>query len=972
MAKARQQYFADEVSLFKEARTITFDENLLNKINDIDTRAEENVIEIVKVNSVPLPVDAQKAVNVSVPLVEDSLNSIDDKKSLSARQWKILYDYILNLQSRGRFLSNWDASNGQPVTAPFGTSYNYNPWDYYVVTILATDPTQNLRPDWPTYTWSASQVFETETLDEADMYIYDWAQWLLQKNTARQIAIDPQLDVTSPRAVENRAIANAINLKQNILHEWNNIHIDPNTNVISADNTTYSNLPAAEGWVDVSLVTTGDKYNWDHKQDKLIAHTNITIDPVTNKISATDTTYPNLPEAENWQADTLVTTGDKYNWNHKQDGITWGDNITIVNNTISADNDAAIWWKITGTLSNQVDLQTALDAKQNKLFPGDNITINPNTNVISATNTTYTAADFDIKDLADSSNLRNLWSDKQDYIADLSTIRAWAAKWMTALQPWQVDNVSELINDAGYITKAVSDLTNYYNKNETYTKTEVDALIANFAWFKVVSVLPATWLTTLIYLLWPSANNTYEEYIYTENQWVKIWETTVDLSNYFHKVNDDSNDIIEWTSHLFMTPAERLQVSKTTNVNSWDETKASIEQKLWAASPTNNGYLSNTDWNTFNNKQNKLLAGVGIVINWDSIATSLVAWNGININWNVITNTKPFDPTNESQSQAWQILRKWWTNTYYWDNENSWVTSVNWRTWAVTVEEFLPRGTWYAWQVLKLNSNWTYSWQNDNTWGWWGGGWTTYYGWDYITIDPNDYINNTAPFLPTPGGSAGQILTKTSNWYKWDDLELPSWSNNVKFWTLNSNTQNPTKQQEIYEWCYADSNNWAVINDTANNDVFIFYKFDSYGTAVFRGTKRISEKRERATGTTSHGWFTKQWQLELDIYPSSLQYRLRVGENPDDDTHTNYLSALWAQYPSAFMPTDAAQPATKKYVDDTVAWAMHGITPWTPVITNNQGWTSYAVSQIWVWTQSDYNNLWQYSDWVIYNIISSS
>ncbi|MBO7716546.1 MAG: hypothetical protein J6S85_23475 [Methanobrevibacter sp.] len=65
-----------------------------------------------------------------------------------------------------------------------------------------------------------------------------------------------------------------------------------------------------------------------------------------------------------------------------------------------------------------------MDAKQNKLFPGDNITINPNTNVISATNTTYTAADFDIKDLADSSNLRNLWSDKQDYIADLSTIRA--------------------------------------------------------------------------------------------------------------------------------------------------------------------------------------------------------------------------------------------------------------------------------------------------------------------------------------------------------------------------------------------------------------------------------------------------------------------------------------------------------------------------------------------------------------------
>jgi hypothetical protein len=67
MAKARQQYFADEVSLFKEARTISFDEDLLQKINDIDARAQENVIEIVKVNSVPLPVDANKAVDVTVP-----------------------------------------------------------------------------------------------------------------------------------------------------------------------------------------------------------------------------------------------------------------------------------------------------------------------------------------------------------------------------------------------------------------------------------------------------------------------------------------------------------------------------------------------------------------------------------------------------------------------------------------------------------------------------------------------------------------------------------------------------------------------------------------------------------------------------------------------------------------------------------------------------------------------------------------
>ena len=37
--------------------------------------------------------------------------------------------------------------------------------------------------------------------------------------------------------------------------------------------------------------------------------------------------------------------------------------------------------------------------------------------------------------------------------------------------------LSQLTNDPGFITKAVTDLTNYYTKSTTYTKTEVDARI---------------------------------------------------------------------------------------------------------------------------------------------------------------------------------------------------------------------------------------------------------------------------------------------------------------------------------------------------------------------------------------------------------------------------------------------------------------------------------------------------------------
>ena len=53
-----------------------------------------------------------------------------------------------------------------------------------------------------------------------------------------------------------------------------NIQISAN-NVISATDTTYDNLPASEDGSNVSLVTTGEKYTWDNKQDALVSGTNI-------------------------------------------------------------------------------------------------------------------------------------------------------------------------------------------------------------------------------------------------------------------------------------------------------------------------------------------------------------------------------------------------------------------------------------------------------------------------------------------------------------------------------------------------------------------------------------------------------------------------------------------------------------------------------------------------------------------------
>ena len=94
---------------------------------------------------------------------------------------------------------------------------------------------------------------------------------------------------------------------------------------------------------------------------------------------------------------------------------------------------------------------------------------------------------------------------------------------------------------SGFITKAVDDLTNYYLKTETYTKTEVDTIATNIknSRFEVVSTLPTTNIKTNVIYLVPKStaqtNNAKDEYINldgTTSGWEKIGDTDIDLSGY--------------------------------------------------------------------------------------------------------------------------------------------------------------------------------------------------------------------------------------------------------------------------------------------------------------------------------------------------------------------------------------------------------------------------------------------------------
>ena len=95
---------------------------------------------------------------------------------------------------------------------------------------------------------------------------------------------------------------------------------------------------------------------------------------------------------------------------------------------------------------------------------------------------------------------------------------------------------SDLSNDSGFITKAVSDLTNYYLKAETYSRDEIDQRIRVIPKFSisVVAALPASGISeTTIYLL-KSGSDTdlYTEYIYVNGAWEPLGSQRVDLTGY--------------------------------------------------------------------------------------------------------------------------------------------------------------------------------------------------------------------------------------------------------------------------------------------------------------------------------------------------------------------------------------------------------------------------------------------------------
>lgn len=193
--------------------------------------------------------------------------------------------------------------------------------------------------------------------------------------------------------------------------------------------------------VDALLDDKADVSDLAGKQDTLIAGDNITIDQATNVISAI------VPSLSNY-----YTKQETYSQN-EVDGLISGVQAQIPTATSQLNNDSGFLTTVpiaTNQLLGGIKVGTGLSITQDGTLSADAQHIDVDT-ALSTTSTNP----------VENRVITNALNNKAN-LSDIPTVPT---------------NVSAFYNDAGYITNTVL-AQNYYNKTETYNRTEIGGLIA--------------------------------------------------------------------------------------------------------------------------------------------------------------------------------------------------------------------------------------------------------------------------------------------------------------------------------------------------------------------------------------------------------------------------------------------------------------------------------------------------------------
>jgi len=254
-------------------------------------------------------------------------------------------------------------------------------------------------------------------------------------------------------------------------------------------------------------------------------------------------------------------------------------------------------------------------------------------------------------------------STKQDTINDLATIRAWAAKWATSLQPWA--NISELTNNLWFqtawdVASAIQTLAPEWVWTWVLTlqknATTVDTFSANATQNKTINITVPTTVSELsdssdyatktyvdtaagsITHAWPTAPSNPSEWelwydttndllkVYDWTNWVVIWKTYTAWTN----ISIDANNQISatdttytaWT-WLWLSWTEFSVDTNTIATKLYVDTSVAWATHSWAVAPENP-----TVWTLWYDSTNWVLK-IWNWTSWVSLQELLVSWTNI-------------------------------------------------------------------------------------------------------------------------------------------------------------------------------------------------------------------------------------------------------------------------------------------------------------------------------------------------------
>ena len=169
------------------------------------------------------------------------------------------------------------------------------------------------------------------------------------------------------------------------------------------------------------------------------------------------------------------------------------------------------------------------------------------------------------------------------------------------------------------LTKAVSDLENYYLKTETYTKEEVNSLINDLTSlsFEIVARLPVTDISANTIYLINMGDNAYMQYMYINSEWAQLGTTSVDLANYYTKAQVNTFLNGKQNTLIFDSVPTSMSTNPVTSGGVFNALAEKQNSLTWDSAPAENSFNPVTSGGVFT-----ALAGKQNSLTFDTVPTA--------------------------------------------------------------------------------------------------------------------------------------------------------------------------------------------------------------------------------------------------------------------------------------------------------------------------------------------------------------